>query len=77
VRRIEIQQELTFNFLCPVCQWWKGKNKIVRTCRKNVRRKMKMFKNIQEGEKSVGMTRNRWLDDAVNSVKKIGVTSWR
>ena len=47
------------------------------TCRKNAGRKKKVFMNIQEGEKSVGMARQRWLDEAVNSLKKMGFRGWR
>jgi len=37
----------------------------------------RVFKNIHEGEKAVGVARKRWLDEAVNSLKKMCVRSWR
>ena len=37
----------------------------------------KVFKYIQQGKKSVGKPRNKWLDDAENNLKKVGVTGWR
>ena len=48
---------------------------MIRTCGKNIRRK-----NWEKG--SVGKPRNRWLDDAENDVKKMGVkrlekNSWK
>jgi len=35
----------------------------------------KVFKNMQEGEKAVGVARKRWLDEVVNSLKKMCVRS--
>ena len=39
--------------------------------------KKKVFKNIAEGKMSVEKPRKRWLDDAENNLKKIGVRGWR
>jgi hypothetical protein len=36
----------------------------------------KVFKNTQEGERSVRKPRKRWLDDAEIDLKKIGVRGW-
>jgi hypothetical protein len=41
--------------------------------RKLEERIMKMFKNTQDGKRSVGKPRKRWLDDVKNDMKKIGV----
>jgi hypothetical protein len=35
------------------------------------------FKNTPEGNRSVGKPRKRWLDDAANYLKTMGVTGWR
>jgi hypothetical protein len=37
----------------------------------------KVFKNTPEARRSVGKTRNRWLDEAENDLMKMGVTGWR
>ena len=37
----------------------------------------KLFKNTPEGRRSVGKQRKRWLDDAENYLKKIGVMGWK
>jgi hypothetical protein len=39
--------------------------------------KKKVFKNTAEGKRSVEKPRKRWLDDAENNLKKIGVRGWR
>jgi hypothetical protein len=36
----------------------------------------KAIKNKAEGKGSVGKTRKRWLDDAENYLKKMGVRDW-
>ena len=36
-----------------------------------------MFKNIAEGQMSVGKPRQRWLGDFENYLKKMGVRGWR
>jgi hypothetical protein len=36
----------------------------------------KVFKNIPEGRRCVGKTRKRWLDNAENDMKKMGVRGW-
>ena len=52
----------------------KRKIKMVRTRRKNARRKNceKVFKNISEGKRPVGKPRQRRLDDAENYLQKMG-----
>jgi hypothetical protein len=37
----------------------------------------KMFKNIPEGERSLGKSRKKWLDDVENDLKEMGVSGWR
>jgi hypothetical protein len=35
-----------------------------------------MLKNTPEGKRSVEKSRNGWLDDVENDLKKMGVRSW-
>jgi hypothetical protein len=37
----------------------------------------KTFKNIPDGKRSVGKPRKKWVDDAENGLKKMGVRGWR
>jgi hypothetical protein len=37
----------------------------------------KVFKNTPEGTRSVVTRRKRWLDDAENGQKKVGVRGWK
>jgi hypothetical protein len=36
----------------------------------------KVFKNNQEGERTFGKPKKRWLDDVQNGLKKICVRGW-
>jgi len=37
----------------------------------------KLYQNTAEGSRSVGRPRLRWMDDAREDLRRMGVTNWR